>query len=365
MWALWIFFILLLFLWIQSYVYKKWGFKKIEYNRFFSLPAVFEDQELEMVESISNYKILPMPWIRVESKINKNLKFGREENRVIFHDEFHRSVFSLFPYMKIVRRYSIKATKRGCYDTFSVALTCGNFFTVGKVNQQDYPVYARLLVYPKIIDIDKVPLPSHNWRGDLITKRWIFDDPFMISGVREYQYGDPLNRVNWTASARSNNLQVHQLDYTTETNLMILLNVDIFKDAEEEIFDKSRIENGIVYAASILYYFISEGIKVGFGTNGKMVDDENKEIFIPPESSYEHMYYILEVMAKLRLLRRITFSTYIEQIVMDQPNKMDLLVITTYKDEIIHNQIEELKAKGHAVEVVMLGEDEWINENNL
>ena len=62
---------------------------------------------------------------------------------------------------------------------------------------------ANLVVYPSIIPMQEVPLPSHNWQGDISVRRWIVDDPFIISGVREYRAGDGMNQISWKATART------------------------------------------------------------------------------------------------------------------------------------------------------------------
>ena len=57
-------------------------------------------------------------------------------------------------------------------------------------------------------------------------RRWIVDDPFMLAGVREYQYGDSMRDVNWKATAKTGNLQVNQRDFTADRRLMVYLNVE-------------------------------------------------------------------------------------------------------------------------------------------
>src|SRR5699024_939189 len=150
-------------------------------------------------------------------------------NLDIKHDQYHKSLFSLMPYTGIKRRHKIKCNKRGFYSLKSAAVTSGELFGVQDVSKT-LQFGVQLIVYPKLLPIDKVPLPSHSCLCDITIRRWIVDDLFIISGVREYSYGDSLNKVNWKATARVGSLQVHNNDFTAKPNILIYLNVDITED---------------------------------------------------------------------------------------------------------------------------------------
>ena len=44
---------------IQGYIYNKWGLSRIQYTRSFNEKAVFEGEKVEMIDEISNRKLLP------------------------------------------------------------------------------------------------------------------------------------------------------------------------------------------------------------------------------------------------------------------------------------------------------------------
>ncbi len=353
----WFIFVAVLITILQSYIFTKYGLRKIRYARYFNVPAVFEGQEVEMVEVISNEKLLPVPWLRVESKISANLEFQRQFNLDIQHQQFHKSLFSLTSYMRITRRHRVKCLKRGCYLLNSVAMTCGDLFGFQNTSRT-FSLDAQLLVYPKLMRLDEIPLPHHSWQGDVTVRRWIVDDPFMVSGVREYTYGDPLNRINWKATARTGKLKVHNLDFTANPRLMIYLNVDISESMWDAVTEPERIERGICYAASIAQHAISRGIEIGFGSNGYLVDNEGEPVRIPPRCSSEHLISIFEALAKLVVARSVTFFTFLEQDLAKGVTGMDFLIITSYVSERMQNQIKRLEEYGNAVEILRLHRQE-------
>lgn len=354
----WIIFVALMIILLQAWITRKWALKGISYDRFFSVYRAFEGQEIEMVERISNKKIIPVPWLRIESKISENLEFQKQFNLDIKHEQFHKSLFSLMPYTAINRRHKIKCKKRGCYRLNSAALTCGDLFGFQEITQV-YELDAQLLVYPTLAPLDEIPFPSRSWMGDVVVKRWIIDDPFMYAGVREYSPGDPLNSINWKATARTGNLQVHKRDYTADPRIMIYLNMDVSEEMWGAITEPELIEKGISYAASIANHAISQGIDTGFGTNGYLIDEPEQPVRILPRGGEEQLILLFDTMAKLVIDRRITFYTFLEEDIRYRASgtfsgSMDYLFITPYVSERMQNQIKQLEDMGNSVEILLL-----------
>jgi uncharacterized protein (DUF58 family) len=60
----------------------------------------------------------------------------------------------------------------------------------------------------------------------IVSQSKLLLDPFEFAGIREYRREDPMNRINWKASARTGELMVNQPDATTEHHVTILLDLD-------------------------------------------------------------------------------------------------------------------------------------------
>jgi uncharacterized protein (DUF58 family) len=352
----WFLFITAVVIILQGWIYKRWGFSGIIYTRSFSTRGVFEGEEAEMVERILNQKLLPLPWLRIESKMNPNLEFYQQSDLRIKHGEFHRSIFSLMPYTGITRRHRVKCLKRGCYRLTSAAMTLGDLF--GTYDEsKDFTVNAEILVFPRLVPVNEIPLPSHSWQGDITVKRWILEDPFMISGVRDYQWGDPLNRISWKASARTGELKVYNRDFTADPRLMILLNIDQSEAMWDAVTNMDLVERGISYAISLAQHAISNGIPVGFGCNAYQIDQKDRPIRIGPSMSKEHLYFLLEVMAKLIIVRSMTFFTFLEEELSRQTSALDYLFITPYTSDRMNQQISRLRSRGNSVEILLLDKE--------
>ena len=349
----WFIFITVAMIVIQSYIYRRWGLTGLSYTRSFHTPAVFEGEEAEMVERIQNRKLLPIPWLRIEAKMHPNLKFSQMSDMTIKHEEFHKSFFSLMPFTGITRRHRILCRKRGCYRLSTAAMTCGDAFGFQEL-VRDIHVDSELLVYPKLMPLEEIPFPSHSWMGDITIRRWILEDPFLASGVREYQFGDPMNRINWKASARTGAFQVYHMDHTADPRIMILLNVDLSESMWESVTDLERIERGISYSAAIAQTAIENGIPVGFGSNAYSIDNKEEPIRVEPRPGKGQLTFLLEVLAKMVVARSRTFFTFLEEQLERDTNPMDILLLTSYVGERMEGQINKLRRKGHSVDIIML-----------
>ncbi|WP_226037347.1 DUF58 domain-containing protein [Aquibacillus saliphilus] len=360
----WFITLLVLFVLIQSFIYQKWGLTNIQYTRSFSERTVFEGEQVEMIDQITNMKILPVPWVRLDSKINRHLLFphrieshGEEENEL-----FHHTLFSLIPYQKVTRRHKVICGKRGYYRLNTVSISTGDAFGFGE-NFQLVPALTDITVYPAFIPIDQVPLPSHSWLGEIVVRRWIIEDPFVHAGVREFSQGDSINSINWKVTARTNHLQVNKKDYTADHHLMIYLNFDETEDIWLPIEDEKLFERGLSYAASICQYAISQGISTGFGCNSYLVEpfggtEKIKDsVRINPKSNASQLTLILDTMAKLKMARSRNFNYFLKEDIDMKMENTDILLITTIMTEQMQINIRQLEMLGNSVEIL------WLQKN--
>lgn len=331
--------------------------RKLSYKRSFSKSACMQGEQLEMAEEIVNAKLLPVPWLRVESLLHPGLVFKSQSNLEISsgqHYQNHKSFFSLLPYTKITRRHQVHCMQRGAYRINSVALTAGDLF--GMFNRsQRIEIQEQLLVYPKPYGVAELGMPSHSYHGDALVRRFIVEDPFMVAGVREYRAGDPLKRVNWNASARTGKLQVQQLDYTAHMNVMILLNLEDHAGMWTAVNNLALIEFGISYAAGIAEYVLQAGMEVGFAANGYLLDDPLSKPLVEPGGGAMQMELINQVLAKLTIAQAMPFQEMLEA-VPGYCSAPLLIAISAFDSQPIQDAIERLRGQGYEVELLLFRE---------
>jgi uncharacterized protein (DUF58 family) len=351
MWIQRLFFIGILLIMLEGFLTYRYGLKKVKYSRIFNVTAAYPGQEVKMIERISNAKLLPVPLLRIESRIDEDLILGRQENLNVRHGTFHSSVFSLLPFTRITRTHFVQCKNRGEYFLESSALTASSLLGFGSERTMDVQTDANLLVYPEIVSLKEMLLPSHNWQGDYVVRRWIMEDPFITSGVRDYNPGDPMKNIQWKATARTGKLQVYRYEYTARQRLMLLLNVDTRPDQWTFTDEPQRVEYGISCAASLAREAVRNCLEAGFGTNGCRKRHVKEPVRIPPASGVRHLQELLAAMARMVILRSFTFWTYLEQEVALKPRDTDYLILTAFVSEDMQKQLERLRKMGNAVEI--------------
>ncbi|MDB5054348.1 MAG: hypothetical protein JWM44_2398 [Bacilli bacterium] len=363
----WFLFVTFLIIFIQGYIYKLRGLKKIHYNRSFSVSTCFMGDEVYVQETISNRKLLPLPWLYLESQIHTNLQFQQQANLNISKGDIyqnHKSIFSLMPFTQITRKHRVVCLKRGCYRLNTVSMTCGDAFGLSRITKT-IPLHAELIVYPQLVPMAEIPFPSRSWQGDVIVRRWIMDDPFIIAGAREYQYGDSLNGINWKATARSGGLQVHNRDRTADHKILILLNFDLSAAKQISLLEPEMIEKGISYAATIAEWVISRGMEAGFACNGAIIDKPKQPVRIAPRGGKEALTQLYNAMGKLVIEDGIGFEQFLTDEIAQETQHADIVLISAYVSEEMERQIERFKAYGSTVTVIQLTADSKTQEGLL
>ncbi|GAA0136193.1 DUF58 domain-containing protein [Paenibacillus sp. YSY-4.3] len=345
---------------VLSLVYQRGAMRGLTYTRYFTKDAVFEGDTVEMVEVISNAKWLPLPWLRLESSIQTGLRFGDQANLDIYSGDIYQNHISLFylrPYRRIKRHHQVTCARRGLFRLDSATLTTGDPLGLSS-RAQKFPLHLELLVYPQILALQELPLPNHSWIGELAVQRWIVEDPFLTSGIREYRSGDAMGSINWKATARTGTMQVHKRDYTADHRLIICLNLEDSDTMWRNINDPQRIELGIRYAATVADQALRSGIETGFICNGHLIDGPRQSVTIGPSAAADQLELLLTTLARLVLDRTVSMPTLLEEVLSEEPVDTDYLLITCHQGEKLSKAADQLLRRGNGVEWMIIPDDD-------
>lgn len=341
----------------QMLLFKRAGLRGVRVDRHFSRTRLFEGDRIEMIETIENRRILPVPFLRIETRMPSELLFGKQENLEIGGQRYHRSVFYLGPWQRVRRVHQVRVIHRGYYTFHSYALTVGDLLGMNKTTVEKQ-MDRYLVVYPQLLSREEAALPSSRWQGEAIVRRFIGPDLFLYNGIREYQPGDPIRDIHWRAYARTGQLQVKQHDFTASSRLLVLLNVvpneNQWDGADERA--QEQVEQGIRLAASLMCYALEDGLEVGFGTNGCAKPDLEETVYLAPASGPQQSELALEVCARLVVKRVLPFHVYLSRLPL--PQDCDIVVITGYENELMHKELDALRARGNSITVLPLAREE-------
>ncbi|CAM4382310.1 DUF58 domain-containing protein [Saccharibacillus endophyticus] len=341
---------------LQAQLLGRFSMRGIRYHRSFNHDRCHAGEDLEMIEVIENDKRLPVAWLRLESEFPAAFRFrGQPSQKMELGSVYqtHTSGFALMPRRRVIRRHFLTCEGRGIFQLSTVFMTSGDLF--GFIEQaRSENIKTPLIVYPALLDHARLPLSWHNWQGDLSVRRWIMEDPFLIEGSREYAAGDPMNRIDWKASARTGGLQVYKQGYSADPNVMIVLDIGKVVPGLQSGGGEAEAEHAISLAATCATSLSASGVPVGFVHNAHSLNERR----IPSGSGAVQRQLIMEAMAGIRLQQKNTLSDCLieEARQSRQGLAKDYLVITSADPANIGQACKQLEHLGHRVSVIDPGE---------
>ncbi len=358
--AFWLLTVLAALLFLQGTLVRRFGLRGLSYGRGFSKKAAFEGESVEMIETLSNRKPLPVPWLLAESRMSAHLRFSGDPVETVPPERgleaYRREAFSMMPYTKVTRSRAVTLSKRGRYEAGSVSLTAGDLFGLAMQSLQ-VDTAAAISVYPRLLDAREMEWLSNRWQGDLLVKRWIAPDPYLIAGIREGQPGDARRDIHWAATARTGRLLVKVHDHTSAPKLFILLNVQRNERQWADLmeYEQGVIEKGISLVASLSVRILSEGLEVGFAANAPVGGDALPAMMLPASYAGRDAD-ILEALARLRIVRVRNFHTLLDDI--SYVTGTDILILSAYDSPLIRERMEALRLRGNSTAFILLVENE-------
>ncbi|HOJ11429.1 MAG TPA: DUF58 domain-containing protein [Clostridiales bacterium] len=335
----------------QAFIFRRFAFKNLKYKCEFSINEAHEGDDIYLIETVYNGKLLPVPWLKAELNSSKWLDFAETRSVVAQENRYVTSSFFLKSHQKVIRRWKLKCIKRGVFHIDRVSLVSGDLLG-NAIDSMGIDVNTYLKVYPRTIELEKTFIPVNHLQGDAIVRRWIMEDPFIVAGTREYTSSDPMNKIHWASTAHAGRLMVKREDYTSQNGTAVFLNI---QSIENEYFDavyKDYIELGIKAAATIFDTALRNGIPVRFATNGTTVDDGRQMIFTSQASGRSHISSLLGILAMLQLRRLKDFEDFLRDVHNDIVNS-EVILITSYLTVPICDLLRRMKMKNNRVKIMV------------
>jgi uncharacterized protein (DUF58 family) len=252
-------------------------------------PHAFHGEQTAVDVLVTNRSRLPLLWLELHESLPLALHIPN----------FERWVVSLEPGEQTAIRYKLNCNRRGYYQLGPLRTRTGDFLQAARDREGAWPE-DRFIVYPRIVPLTHLSIPSQLPFGTLASRERIFEDASRFFGVRDYDPGDSLRMINWKSSAHLDRLQVKRFQPA------IALHTTIFLDLNTEAYNiYSRVnasEMGIVVAASLAAYLIERRQQVGLMLLGI---DQMTELTgltaVPPSHGREHLIRLLETLARANL----------------------------------------------------------------
>lgn len=337
--------------------------------------------KVALVVNIRNAGALPIPWLLLEDSLPRDALVQRPPRIKV--DGRRMGLMQLRPLGEKSLLYQVNFLMRGYYQIGPLLIESGDLFGL----HRRYKVLTEphfILVMPKIIPLVGYDLMSRRPIGEVRITHRLFEDPTRISGVREYQAGDALNRVHWKATARTGVLHSKVFEPSSVAGATIVL--DFHRDSYPAQGEPHRSELGITTAASLANAVHQMGQQIGLVSNGRDAADRvrqegwkhefrtraaAKENFGMQEESdrlqpvtvatrrgTEQLTYILETLARLELTDGFNFPQLLIETTSRLPRDATVIAILSEVPEETAIALGNLKRQGFSVTAVLILDDE-------
>lgn len=243
--------------------YVKHAFDRLDIDVHFSQEVANYGDTIEVVETAQNNKRLPLPFLILKFESPVSIQF-KDMTNIAQSDYFYREdMLVMQSFSRHTRRIKAECTARGYFNFARVSASTSDLFLIKKI-YRDYTPNSGIIVLPRIISSDELKTLLQITFSETFVRRTLLTDPFAFSGIREYQPWDPMNTINWTASAKAGDFMVNQTASTANRHVNLFLNLDFYNTKHST----SLLEISISLAYSYIRDLVSQGITVSLYCNG-------------------------------------------------------------------------------------------------
>ena len=275
--------------------------------------------------------------------------------------------------------YRIKLKMRGYYQIGPLIMESGDLFGLHRRHRVDAdPQF--VLVYPKVMPLEGYDLASRRPIGEVQLSHRLYEDPTRITGVREYQAGDPLNRVHWRATARTGTLHCKVYEPSTLAGATFLL--DFHQAGYPNRGEPHRSELAVTTAVSLAQAVFEMRQQIGLVTNGRdavdRIRDEGWEgdyrtrqaarrgaamrdvserlqpLIVDTRRGVEQFERIRETLARVELTDGLTFAELAIEAASRLPRDATVVALLPEVSAEAALALGSLRRRGYAVTAVLL-----------
>jgi uncharacterized protein (DUF58 family) len=257
-------------------------------------------------------------------------------------------------YERVARRYRLCCIERGEHVFGPAAMHSGDLFGLA-TRRLTLPGRQTLLVYPRVVPIEALGLPSRFPLGEERSHNRLFSDPLRVAGIRPYVQGDSVRRVHWKATARAGTLQVKTYDPSATLRAMLFLNVDTMPTSWFGI-RVDLLELAICATASVAAHLAHARYQVGLVANGSLTRTVGR-VRVPPSRAPQQLAAMLTVLARLSALASVPFAGLLRVERHRVPAGATVVIITGLLSDALLDEARAYRAAGHPVSLLLIGND--------
>jgi uncharacterized protein (DUF58 family) len=339
-----------IFLVVFGEITRKKSFQRLLIKRSCDKEYVYPGEEFKLTTTVENNKWLPISFLYIEEEMPVEIVRATQESYEFrTNHNYYLSSYSISWHERIKRSYKAVINRRGVYCIRNMHVSVGDLLGFSYTTQP-WEDFLEIAVFPEVKDFKTLKLENRSLQGESIIRRWLFKDMQYIKGIREYNVEDRMKDIHWKSSLKSGKLMVKDYDYTSDQELIIIINVQC-GEPYWSCINKSAVERSIDVGVSFAAQAISEGIPVGMWTNAQIVS-YNSEFNREVKPSVRSFGSILRLCSRIDYSCKYTLEDYLSFNRSKFNKRAIYVLVTPYLNKESVNLMAKLTRSGHAIKLV-------------
>lgn len=349
------------FLLLAGGLARAWAARSLDsvtFERRLTERRAFPGDTIHVRYRVTNRKALPLPFLELREQLPEplcppelDLPPSSATGAVLYKHATH-----LRWHERVTWPLDLQCPTRGYFRLGPALLRSGDGFGLF-TNSRDEPATDGVVVYPRTVPLPDLGLPSARPLGERKGRQRIFEDPLRIAGVRDYEPGDSIRRIDWKATARRGALQSRLYEPSTTQHLLVALNIDTLTQAWQG-YVPDLLEANIVLAASLARWAHDERYAVGLLANGSL-SESDRPINIAPGRAPDQLVRILEALGGIGPMTMTSLAALLEEEGHRLPFGVTIAAVSAQMPEPLAAALRRLHDSGHQVTVLTTVNDDW------
>ncbi len=232
----------------------------------------------------------------------------------------------LKPRQGLEKPVTLSLPRRGRYLFRELSVSRGDFLGLQEERFSCSDI-CEVVVMPREAADPQLDQVLGGFLGDVSVRRFLFEDPVLTLGFREYTGREPMKNISWTQSARAGQLMVKNFDYTAEPSLSIVLNVECSQEDGVQ-----RIEQCFRLARTVCRKMEDQGVSYDFHTNAQTLGELASWRYVSQGLGPRHFYGILEGLGRADGTAACSCQELLEGIARTPGPRTGVIFITPVRD---------------------------------
>ena len=284
------------------------GLRDVQGDCRFSVRMAEIGESFSIVVTLTNRSRMFLPFLRFQIQLPQGISARRKEGASpqAKDGEAVSGTTWLGPRQRFEKQVSASANARGRYLIRELRVSGGDFLGLSEY-AQSFGWGGEIIVPPREAPEQAVDTFFGGFLGDVSVSRFLFEDPVLTLGYREYTGREPMKMISWAQSARLGSLMVKNFDYTLEPSVCVMLNVDDASAAPEDL------ERCFSLTRSVCRKLEDQGVKYAFRTNARIAGGMDAWYAINEGLGQRHFQGILEGLGRATCAAAFPCRQLVEQ----------------------------------------------------